>query len=326
MIDTRAEFESRKETATEVYLRSLNPELWSRISAMTMEEQDERWFALTQIHLTDYQAGKLRDKDFKNDELELLFLNELGTKFIAHLNHDIPIRGFISLFRSRHEKLSTFGAFIEITKALVMENLQKKKQSRILVSGIGISGKATTRNVLTKELTSAIPDSRVLSWDRDYEKLFPPPWEGEVTIVEDVHGLDEGLQRFDGEDGLPGGYDLIIYTLSPKLTYKHNLISRGISWVRSGKIDLTAPEKQSAVDLEERVKETAHELDRTTKAGKEWFREHIRVLSELRKRGVPIVAIDPTRIFKEFYGFKDIPELQDKSFLELLEKEFGIDH
>lgn len=311
-----------RETATEAYLKSLDPSLWNKIFSLSTEGQDERWFALTQSHLTDYQAGKLGSEEFKKEELELLYLNHAAAKVLPGLAREIPQRGFITTPEQKFMKFGTFGNLVDIIKRQAQQGVGAQEPFRILVGGIGISGKATVRTVLGRELFEQLPEKRVISWDRDYEKIFPPPWSGDIEVIEDVHGLDEGLERFDGQEGLPGGYNLVVYVLSPKLTYRQTLMERGASWVRAGKIDLTAPEKQASDDVTERVKETAGELERTLKVGQSWFREHMAVLTLLRRRGVKIAVVDPTRLFKELYGFKEMPALADESFLEILEKQF----
>lgn len=312
-----------RETATEFYLKGLNPELWEKVSSLSTEERDQYWFDLTQKHLKDHNAGKFETEEFKLEELEFLYLNHLTAREISALDSEMPQRGFSFTPEQGMKRFDKFGNFIESIKKEAEESIEKtSKPFQILVSGIGISGKATLRNVLTKELAEKLPQKKIISWDRDYQKIFPPPWQADVSVIEDVHGLDKGLERFDGKEGLPGGYDLVVYCLSPKKTYRQTLFERGKAWIEAGKIDLTAPEKEAPVQLKERVKETATELERTLRVGKDWFKEHFAVLRGLKKRGAKIAVVDPTRIFKELYHFEEQPELLDKSFLGALERHF----
>lgn len=311
------------ETATDVYLESLDPELWQKNSSWSPKERDDRWFSLTQKHLKDWKVGKQKTEGFKKEELEFLFLNHFFAERSPLLNSELPQRGFYFSPETGKEKFVNFGRFIEKIQQEAESHLEKtSKPFWTLVGGIGISGKATLRNILTKELTEKLSQRKIISWDRDYQKTFPPPWEGDINIIEDVHGLDKDLERFDGKEGLPEGYNLVLYCLSPKPTYRQTLLGRGKGWVEIGKIDLTASEKEASAQIEERIKETAAELERTLKVAKSWFREHLTVLRGLKNRGVKIAVVDPTRIFQELYHFEEKPELLEESFLESLERVF----
>lgn len=321
--------ETGKKTATEVYLKSLNPELWNKISSLARDQRDERWFNLTQSHLRDYQTGKIETEKFELEELEFLYLNQWNAKEIPTLDSEMRQRGFCFTPEEGRKKFHRFGDFIESLRREAEQNLEKTSQPFwILVGGIGISGKATLRNILTRELAEKCPQYKVISWDRDYQKIFPVPaeWQGNINIIEDVHGLDEArdengkLKRFDGSEGLPEGYDMVVYVLPSAATFRQALTKRGIGWLQAGKLDLTAPEKRYPDDQKERIKQTAEELERFLPVAKEWFREQLRVLRELRKRGVMIAVVDPIEIFKKLYGFEEKPELSNQSFLTALER------
>lgn len=309
-----------EEKATEAYLKSLNPKLWERVCLLPKEQRDQYWLNLTQKHLRDYKAGDVGSDEFQSEELKFLYLNHLAAKETPSLNYEIPQRGFSLNLEQKVGKFDNFGNFVETIKKEAGNYTEKtSKPFWILVSGVGISGKATLRNILTKELSEKLPQNKIISLDRDYQKIFPPVQKGDINIIEDVHGLDKGLERFDGESGLPDGYDLVVYCFCPEQTYRQSLLKRGKSWIDVGKIDLTSPEKQASAQLEERIKETANELERTLNVSKDWLREHFGVLRELKNRGVKIAVVDPTQIFKELYQFKEQLELSDKSFLEVLE-------
>lgn len=312
-----------EERATEVYLKSLNPKLWKEFCLLPKEQRDQYWLNLTQKHLRDYKTDNLGSDEFKSEELEFLYLNHLAAEETPSLNYEIPQRGFSLNLEQKVGKFDNFGNFVETIKKEA-ENYTEKisKPFWILVSGVGISGKATLRNILTKELSEKLPQKKIISLDRDYQKIFPPVQKGDINIIEDVHGLDKGLDRFNGEKGLPNGYDLVVYCFCPEQTYRQSLLKRGESWIDIGKIDLTAPERQTSVKLEERIKETANELERTLNVSKDWLREHFGVLREFKNRGIKIAVVDPTQIFKEIYDFKEQPELSNKSFLEILENKF----
>lgn len=317
------EEEFRKEIATEVYLKSLNLELWDKISSLSSEQRDQRWLNLTQSHLRDYKAGKLETEKFKLEELEFLYLNQWNAKEIPTLDPEMRQRGFCFTPEEGRKKFHRFEDFVGGVRREAGQHLEKTPQPFwILVGGIGISGKATLRNILTRELAEKCPQYRVISWDRDYQKIFPPKWQGDINIIEDVHGLNEGLNRFDGPGGLPNGYDMVVYSLSPAATYRQALLRRGVGWLEAGKMDLTAPEKEYPPDQKERIKQTADELERFLPEARKWFREQLRVLRQLKNKGVKIVVIDPTEIFKKLYGFEKKPEFANQSFLAALEAVF----
>lgn len=319
--------------ATDTHLEHLNPQLWRELSDLSPEQQRERWLNLTRKHLKDYKEGKSTEESFKSEELELIFLNRLGAKNMPSLNPEMPQRGFYfdpeRQPKQRMEKFGNFGNFITAVKNEAEKHIKETSKSfQILVGGIGISGKATLRNVLSKELSEKLPEHEVVSWDRDYQKLFPLPqeWQGNINVIEDVHGLDEErdkngkLKRFDGIEGLSNGYEMVLYVLPTASTFRQNLIKRGLGWLKSGKLDLTAPdEKQYSDNQEQKIKQTADELERLLPEAKKWFREQLRVLRELKNRGVKIAVVEPSEIFKELYNFKERPELIDKSFFEALE-------
>ncbi len=159
-----------------------------------------------------------------------------------------------------------------------------------MVGGIGISGKATLRNVLSRELSEKLSERKVISWDRDYQKIFPIPseWQGDINVIEDVHGLDEErdengkLKRFDGAEGLDGGYNMVVYVLPTASTFRQNLIRRGVGWLRIGKLDLTAPEKQYPDDQKEKIKQLQLDYVREDSRTLEFFRS-------LKNKGVTII-------------------------------------
>lgn len=326
----------QEELATDMHLEHLNPQLWRKLSALSPEQQDERWLSLTQKHLKDYKEGKLAEDEFKLEELEFIFLNRFGEKNLLSLSPKMPQRGFYfdseKSSKQRMEKFSTFENFITIVQDEAEKHIQKTAGPfQILVGGIGISGKATLRNVLARELSKKFQKRKVVSLDRDYQKLFPIPleWQGDINIIEDVHGLDKELdkngkfKRFNGIDGLSGGYDMVVYVLPTAGTFRKNLIRRGVGWLNAGKLDLTVPEKKQYSDnQEQKIKQTADELEKILPEAQKWFREQLGVLRELKKLGIKIAVVEPSEIFKRLYNLKEEPDLADKSFLEALEISF----
>ncbi|MFA6397346.1 MAG: hypothetical protein WDK96_00675 [Candidatus Paceibacterota bacterium] len=318
---------------TEEFFEGLNPDLWKELSSLSQEEQDDVWFNLTQKHLKDFKNKKENTKDFRLEEMKLMFLNQLSKNNVV-LDKNMPQKGFYienknqELKSQKIERFGNFGNLINTISEEVDDFFKKdNKPFQLLVGGIGISGKATTRRVLTKELSDKYKDKKIISWDRDYEKIFPIPedWQGDINVIEDVHGLDEEIEeenkfkRFNGSDGLPNGYNMIIYVLPSAKTFKQSMINRGMGWLEVGKLDLTAPDKEYAKNKKEQIKETAEELDRFSIIAKEWFKEQLRVLRILKDKGVKIAVVDPSEIFKKLYGFEYNSELLDKSYLEALE-------
>lgn len=320
-----------EKTKSAANLESVDPKIWDELSHLSVKEQDALWFPLTQKHLREYKEGKSDTDEFRQDELKLIFLHQIGAETRPPLDPAMKQRGFSFDNTERLKKFEQFGDFIKKIKGEIEKRREElNKPVCIMVSGIGISGKATLRNVLTKELIHDLPSLRVVAIDRDYEKIFPPQIPADVYLVEDVHGLDAKkdehgkYKRFDGIEGMPDGFGVVVYALSPAATYKKSLVQRGASWIRMGKIDLTAIMHDKEQKEGNIVRKTADELKRTLNVGREWFREQLKVLRDLKNRGTSIMVVDPTELFKTLYGFEDDPNLVNKDFetalTEALEK------
>lgn len=116
---------------------------------------------------------------------------------------------------------------------------------------------------------------------------------------------------------------MVIYVLPSLETFQQALIRRGSSWLKRGKLDLTKPEISYSSDkIEGRIKETAEELNRILSLSKNWYMNQLKVLRELKKRGVKIVFVDPLEIFKKLYKF-EIKEsaLPRRELIKLLEEQ-----
>lgn len=312
--------EKEERTESERYLENLNSSAWQRLSALAPDEQFEYWLNLTQEHLNGFKRGELQTEKFKEQELELLLLNALAAGDLKTLNPKMEQRGFYLSPESAKQKVEKLSDSTSFICSAVKE--KTGGPFRVMVTGIGTSGKATMRTVLARELSHSLPNKKIISWDRDYQKLFPSPWPGDVEIIEDVHGLDtdkEGrLVRFDGQDGLPDGFDLVVYTLAPEKTYRQSLISRGKGWLRAGILDLTDQEVYQK-EQTKRVTQTARKLEDSFKIAGPWIKDQLRSLKTLKGKGTKILVIDPTSLLKELYGL-DIGERRE-SFLGQLEKE-----
>ncbi len=306
-----------EETATEIYLKSQNPKLWEELVGLPEDEQFNRWLALTQRHLRAFREGEAETEEFTQDELALLFLNHLQAASLPRLNADLPQRGFLISAEQPKEKIYRLGNFVNLIKAEAENQSEKEKQFCVLITGIGTSGKATVRSVLTGELSQKCPDKKIISWDRDYQKKFPPTWAGDIELVEDVHGLDldeDGeLARFDGAEGTKNGFDLVVYVLPPAATFKRNLAERGKGWLKAGIIDLTAPEEPAA-PKQEMIERTAEKLQGAYDNAGLWLREQLKSLKILKERGVEIAVIDPTEILRKLYGRGETPESSESVF------------
>lgn len=96
---------------------------------------------------------------------------------------------------------------------------------KILITGVGITGKSTLRRTL-KDLLSRIITAE--DFDGDYQEM-PDFKEGIVYVIEDVHGLTE-------ESCLPlNNYDLIIYLLPTPFSHLVFWLKRMLVWFREGK-------------------------------------------------------------------------------------------
>lgn len=319
--ESKIEKKSEK-TATDTHLEFLNPQLWRELSDLSEEEQDKRWFELTQKHLKSYEQGDTEKEEFKSEELEFIFLNRLGIKNMPTLKPESVQRGFFfnpeNQPKQKMEKFGNFGNFIATVQSEAEKHIKEKSDSfQVLIGGIGISGKGATRDVLTKELIEKLPEQKIISINRDYQKLSPIPteWQGDINLIEDIHALDE-----EQKNNLIDHYNMIVYVLPTAKIYKQNLINRGIGWLRMGKLDLTAPnEKQYTGDQKQKIKQTADELEKILPEAQIWFKEQLRVLKEFKNKGMKIAVIEPSEILKQLYGLEENPELTDKSFAEALE-------
>lgn len=321
-------------TATEEYLRNHDPKLWVEISSLSTKEQDDLWFNLTQKHLGPYEQAlttgpeaveELQETvEFQEDEQRLKLLNYFFAESLPVLDRHLPQVGWIYLPQQG------FTKFAEL-QDLFDGVLEAKKQAgvwpfSIMVTGVGIVGKATTRTVLAQELMRRLPDEVVDNLDRDYEKLPPHEWPADVDVrvVEDVHGLDkndnEEMERCEGVEAPPGGYNLVIYVLRLPQAYKQSLLNRGISWAASGKIDLTAPDRESPESMDEMLEEVASELERTDEVSRDWNKENLIALKELRNQGKSVVIVDPNNYLEALGYTKSADGLSGKSFQELLKE------
>lgn len=324
--------------ATENYLKNQDPEAWKEIVGLSEREQNNLWFQLTQQHLGKYeQAAKLapqavvdlqQTKEFRKEEQQLRVLNYFGAKFLPELDPNLSQVGWISLPGKGFVKLSSLGGLIK--GVLEVKQSVKNKPFAVMVTGVGIVGKATTRTLLSKAVMLSLPGEVVDNLDRDYQKMPPQAWPSDINtrIVEDVHGLDKNeqgvLERFDGVDGLPRGFDFVVYVFRNPKTYKQTLLNRGVAWARSGKIDLTAPDKKTPGTMDEALEEIARGLEQIDKASHDWHIEYLKTLKELGKRGVMTALVDPTLILKTLGYIKSIDDIQNDSFLGLLQKRVRI--
>lgn len=312
--------------ATDSFFENIDLSLWQEINALTQEKQEKKWFQLTQKHSLDYKKGKAETEEFQKEELEFLILNHLFAKSVPVFNSEISQRGFSSTSEKYFLKFEKLGNFFNFVAEKARKRIESGGTFYSLVGGVAIAGKATMRNILTADFIKRFPDKKIISLDRDYQFIFPSPWEGDINIIEDVHGLDlqkdaQGrLDRFDGENGVLDGYDLIVYVLPSRKTYRRNLLNRGLGWLEAGKMDLTEPEKEYGKTLEQKIQETAVELSGTLEVSVPWFKEQLKVLRELQKRGTDIAVVDPTEILNAAYGLKEELDLENRSFLEALEE------
>jgi len=96
---------------------------------------------------------------------------------------------------------------------------------KILITGVGITGKSTLRRTL-KDLLSRMITSE--DFDGDYQEI-PDFKEGIVYVIEDVHGLTEEACL------LLNDYDMILYLLPTPLSHLIFWLKRMLVWFREGK-------------------------------------------------------------------------------------------
>lgn len=324
-----------KSTATEGYLKSQNPEVWEEISALSTQEQDNLWFRLTQEHLGPYEQARARGSQaveelqetaqFQEEEQKLKLLNYFFAKSLPELDPHLPQAGWIYL---PQQGLTKFAVLQDLFDGV----LEAKKQAgvwpfSIMVTGVGGVGKATTRAILARELMNRLPEEVVDNLDRDYEKLPSQDWPADVDIrvVEDVHGLDKNeegvLERFDGVEGPPGGYNLVIYVLRLPQAYKQSLLNRGMAWVKGGKIDLTEPGEKTPESFDDVLEQVAGKLEGMDEVSRSWNKEYLATLRELRQQGKAVAIVDPNTYLQVLDYTKRGENSAGKSFQDLLREQ-----
>ena len=99
---------------------------------------------------------------------------------------------------------------------------------KILITGIGITGKSTFRKLLRDILSAAGLD--VKDFDADYKKIPNDFSKNTIYLIEDVHGT---LAK---EAVLPlNSYDLILYIKPSIISHIFFWISRSVIWFKVGK-------------------------------------------------------------------------------------------
>ena len=100
---------------------------------------------------------------------------------------------------------------------------------KILITGIGITGKSTFRRTLKKLIS--LTGLLVKDVDGDYEEV-PEKFEEEIVyIIEDVHGL----MKSEEVCLLLDNYDLVIYLLPTLFSHLIFWLKRIWTWSREGK-------------------------------------------------------------------------------------------
>ena len=100
--------------------------------------------------------------------------------------------------------------------------------TKILITGIGITGKSTFRAWLAKIFSDAGFDAKEFDADYDYGKI-PNIFSGSATyVIEDVHATtNEAIATLDS-------YDFIFYVQTDIYTHILFWLSRMIAWFQNG--------------------------------------------------------------------------------------------
>lgn len=257
-------------------------------------------------------------KDFESEELELVIFNHLFSKKIKPQDKNVKLDTL-----NIKETLTLDDLIINIQADVERHIKDSDKPFNILICGVGISGKSTIRSLIAKELNERIPDRIIIQIDEDYQEIPSIIEENKINvrITENVHGLDSELID-DAKN-----YNLIIEVApSSEEDYLRNLIERGLGWLKTGNLDLTAPDRQFSEDPQERIAQTARVLNEQYNQAKEWYEEQLSTLLKLKNQGVKTINIFSSEITNAIYGHDrnlgsiDINQPFQKSLKDLFDK------
>lgn len=162
---------------------------------------------------------------------------------------------------------------------------------KILITGIGITGKSTFRSILFNCLSNESKAVEQFDCDYDRNKLPKKFISNRVYLLEDVHGPTK-MAVFPLDS-----FDLIFYLLPDQLTHLRFWLSRMRAWFRTGKFAWDADKGINGEWLgNDRPYDQANILPilRTFwddwKNRKKWIRED---LAEIKKMGIKTIIIAP---------------------------------
>ncbi|OHA13097.1 MAG: hypothetical protein A2909_01340 [Candidatus Tagabacteria bacterium RIFCSPLOWO2_01_FULL_39_11] len=281
-------------TATENFVKNLDHECFEKYNNFSDDELEDEFIRLTQTH----RGADPEPQKFKEQELGLLQIEYQRSARLSEISDSAEAKG--GFFDKNHiEKFKDFGGILESVEGEYQGNTGKPYW--ILIPGLPISGKATLRRLIAKKLEQRFLDKKIVQIDRDYSKIFPDyPWQGDINIVEDVHGLDAGeegnFDRFYTFENNQTGYDLLIYPFVAKKKYAENIVSRIEFWLKSGVADLTDPGTK---------KEAAEKGKKWIQKRPEFLKEDITAIRNLRKEDQKIIFFNMTNLLENIYKNPD---------------------
>ena len=261
------------------------------------EDVIETQFATKAVnHLSDWdnlsQTPRVDEEKFTNDEQDLITIEKARTLIMNEIDDDKYIGHQVLEFKGEQIVFTTWGELLDIIK------LQKSEKTifNILVTGLPISGKATTRRALTKGLQEH--GCKTLGLDRDYIKQPMKHLLSEgVNIIEDMHGIDKESPHINDLEK----YDIVIYTVPRELEHIRMIHDRGEIWRESvEKVDLTDGTGTADDDRWTRLFQSMRSESRAQQARENWLEIDETTLYSISEK-IPVIKLNPVEIIADSY-------------------------
>ena len=268
--------------------------------ALSQSDKVETEFAQKAVeHLSNWDSDRcsvinISPQQFHAQEAYLMELEKLRIMLMQPISHNEPIGPQEAVYGDYQETLKTWG---DLTSYIGWA-LSQNEQFNILVTGLSISGKATMRRAITKELQKDHP-GKVTSIDRDYIKMpYQFVLDKGINIVEDMHGLDPGSLNCDDLDS----YNMLIYLKPNEPQHIRMINERGKIWMQAEgrKADLTDGNGTASDDQLAKFFQSVKSQTRVRLARDRILHEDAPVLDQLRRR-IPVVTVDPAVVINLSY-------------------------
>ncbi len=212
-------------------------------------------------------------------------------------------------FKNAFNKFSP-GVVRELAQPIEESLKSKEPPIRILVTGLGVSGKSTVMGTLVQELARQYSSKKwtVLGVNRDFydQKELPPcevcvvenvnaftgipdPWQGELEQIdsEDKRDLKRREYRELLDEELEG-FDLVVYTNPSPKDYNRYWQERVGAWEERGWLTEEGPRSRA-------------EAEKAIRNRERWLEEDRNHLRKLEEKGKAVIEVDPDSILREFF-------------------------